>query len=162
MKAFALLHHLKFAAVFASATFALSASAQNLPDSRIIEVPGHAAAQATASSTLSIELPVRARYMSPADFRRFAGVYELSNGDTLNLRRSGAVMYARIGNQPEHRIIASSATSFVALNRQLKVRIDHHDDGSVGGELVMMVPSRQLADGTQSAPAIAALGFPAP
>ena len=48
----------------------------------------------------------------------------------------------------------------VALDRQLKVRIDHHDDGSVGGELVMVVPARQLADGSAQGEHLATLGFP--
>ena len=98
--------------------------------------------------------------MAREDFQQFAGAYDLSNGDTLQLRRAGGIMYARIGNQPEHRIVATSRNAFVALDRQLKVRIDHHDDGSVGGELVMVVPARQLADGSAQGEHLATLAFP--
>lgn len=152
----ALQRYLNLTAIIAGAALCLGASAQTLPENLVVEVPAHAVAP------LSIDLPARPRYMMADDFKRFAGTYDLSNGDTLSLRRSGPLMYARIGNQDEHRIIASSANSFVALDRKLKVRIDHNDDGSVGGELVMMVPSKQLADGTQTGETIAALGLPAP
>ncbi|MGK5023214.1 hypothetical protein [Janthinobacterium sp. RB2R34] len=138
-----------------SLSLCLAATAQTLPETRIVEVPGN------ASRAPSIDLPARAHYMHPDDFKPFAGTYELSNGDTLSLRRSGGAMYAQIGDGQEHRIIASSSNSFVALNRNLKVRIDHHSDGSVGGEVVMLVPPKQLADGTRTAESIASLGMPA-
>ena len=109
---------------------------------------------------LTIEVPARPRYMMADDFKQFAGEYDLSNGDTLALRRSGGLMYARIGNQDEHRIVATGRNSFVALDRQLKVRIDHNNDGTVGGELVMVVPSQKLADGSMTEERIASIAFP--
>ena len=129
----------------------LAASAQTLPQDKTVEVPGH---------SLRIDVPDQPHYMLREDFLNFAGAYDLSNGDTLQLRRSGSIMYARIGNQPEHRIVATSRNAFVALDRQLKVRIDHHDDGSVGGELVMVVPARRLADGGTQGEHLATLAFP--
>lgn len=128
-----------------------AATAQNLQQDSTVEVPGHA---------LRIDVPAQPRHMLREDFQPFVGAYDLSNGDTLQLRRSGTLMYARIGNQDEHRIVATGRNTFVALDRQLKVRIDHHDDGSVGGELVMVVPSRQLADGSTQGAHLAALAFP--
>lgn len=129
----------------------MAASAQNLPQDKTVDVAGH---------SLRIDVPDQPRYMAREDFQQFAGAYDLSNGDTLQLRRAGGIMYARIGNQPEHRIVATSRNAFVALDRQLKVRIDHHDDGSVGGELVMVVPARQLADGRAQGEHLATLAFP--
>ncbi|MBG6221070.1 MULTISPECIES: hypothetical protein [unclassified Janthinobacterium] len=135
--------------VTAAAT--MPATAQTIPQGNTVEVPGHA---------LRIDLPAQPRYMMHEEFRQFAGAYDLSNGDTLQLRRAGTIMYARIGNQDEHRIVATGRNSFVALDRQLKVRIDHHDDGSVGGEVVMVVPARQLADGSTQGEHVAVLGSP--
>lgn len=129
----------------------LAAHAQTLPQDKTVEVPGH---------SLRIEVPAQPHYMMRDDFLPFAGTYDLSNGDTLQLRRSGTLMYARIGNQDEHRIVATGRNAFVALDRQLKVRIDHHADGSVGGELVMVVPARQMADGTTQGEHVASLAFP--
>ncbi|MGK5030105.1 hypothetical protein [Janthinobacterium sp. MDT1-19] len=129
----------------------LAATAQTLPQNMTVDVPGH---------SLRIDVPAQPRHMLREEFQQFAGAYDLSNGDTLQLRRAGTIMYARIGNQPEHRIVATGRNSFVALDRQLKVRIDHHDDGSVGGELVMVVPARQLADGSAQGEHLATLGFP--
>lgn len=128
-----------------------AANAQTLPDSQRVVVPGN---------PLSIDLPARRHYMMSDDFKQFAGGYDLSNGDTLELRRAGATMYARIGKQQEHQIVATGRNSFVALDRQLKVRIDHKDDGTVGGELVMVVPSQQLADGSVTQERVAAINFP--
>lgn len=129
----------------------LAASAQTLPQDKTVDVAAH---------SLSIDVPEQPSYMPREEFQKFAGAYDLSNGDTLQLRRAGSIMYARIGNQPEHRIVATGRNAFVALDRQLKVRIDHHDDGSVGGELVMVVPARQLADGSAQGEHLATLGFP--
>ena len=141
--------------LLASAILALAtctaATAQMLPDSQRVVVPGN---------SLSIDLPARPHYMMREDFKQFSGSYDLSNGDTLELRRAGAAMYARIGKQQEHQIVASGRNSFVALDRQLKVRIDHKDDGTVGGELVMVVPSQQLADGSVTQERIAAMNVP--
>ena len=129
----------------------MAAQGQTLPPDSTVEVPGHA---------LRIEVPAQPRHMLREDFQQFAGAYDLSNGDTLQLRRAGSIMYARIGNQPEHRIVATGRNAFVALDRQLKVRIDHHADGSVGGELVMVVPARRLADGGTQDEHLATLAFP--
>jgi hypothetical protein len=135
-------------ALAASSTLAQSESATDIPR---VEVPARA---------LTIEVPAKPRYMMADDFKQFAGEYDLSNGDTLSLRRSGGLMYARIGKQDEHRIVATGRNAFVALDRQLKVRIDHNDDGTVGGELVMVVPAQKLADGSVTEERIASLAFP--
>lgn len=142
----------------ATLAFALAGAAQAqsqgqsapIPESQRVAVPAH---------NLSIDLPARPYRMWRDEFKQFAGAYDLSNGDTLELRRDGAAMYARIGKQDEHRIIASSRNAFVALDRKLKVRIDLHDDGSVGGELVMKVPVQNLAGGGVTQERIASAMF---
>jgi hypothetical protein len=93
-----------------------------------------------------IELPSRYYYMDSAEFDGYRGSYTLSNGQTLYLSSRGRTMYAEIDNQGDHRVVATGRNSFVALDRKLKMRIDWHDDGSVGGEVTMVVP-RQVAGG---------------
>ncbi|MDN2696859.1 hypothetical protein O0882_11050 [Janthinobacterium sp. SUN073] len=121
---------------------ALLANAQSLPDSQTVTIPG--------GHLHAIELPAYRHFMNAQEFSPFRGGYELSNGQVLYLRNAssiGAIMYARIDNQKEHRIIASSSDSFVALDQQLAMRIDLRDDGSVGGEVLMLVPAEKLASG---------------
>ena len=121
---------------------ALLANAQTLPDSQTVVVPG--------GRLHTIELPAQKHFMSAETFAPFRGGYELSNGQTLYLRNAGsigAMMYARIDDQEEHRIIATGNDSFVALDQQLAMRIDLRDDGSVGGEVLMRVPAEKLASG---------------
>ncbi|OBV37808.1 hypothetical protein [Janthinobacterium psychrotolerans] len=69
-------------------------------------------------------------------------------------------MYARIGKQEEHRIVGAGKNVFVALNRKLKLRIEHRRDGSIKGELVMVVPGRVPPDGSIGGEEVAALQFP--
>lgn len=121
---------------------ALLANAQTLPDSQTVVIPG--------GRIQTIELPAHKHFMSAQEFSPFRGGYELSNGQVLYLRNAssiGAIMYARIDDQEEHRIVASSSDSFVALDRQLAMRIDLRDNGSVGGEVLMVVPAEKLASG---------------
>lgn len=121
---------------------ALLANAQSLPDSQTVVIPGERA--------LTIELPAHRQLMNHDDFSPFRGGYELSNGQMLYLRNAsnvGAIMYARIDDQDEHRIVATASNRFVALDQQLAMRIDLRDDGSVGGEVLMRVPARTLASG---------------
>ncbi|OEZ54094.1 hypothetical protein JAB5_08960 [Janthinobacterium sp. HH103] len=121
---------------------ALLANAQTLPDSQTVVIPG--------GRMQTIELPAHRHFMSAQEFSPFRGGYELSNGQVLYLRNAssiGAMMYARIDDQEEHRIVASGSNSFVALDRQLAMRIDLRDNGSVGGEVLMVVPAEKLASG---------------
>jgi len=121
---------------------ALLANAQSLPDSQTVVIPG--------GRLQTIELPAHRHFMNAEDFSPFRGGYQLSNGQVLHLRNAGsigAIMYARLDEQDEHRIIASGSNSFVALDRQLAMRIDLRDDGSVGGEVLMLVPVEKLASG---------------
>ncbi|MDO8040039.1 hypothetical protein [Janthinobacterium sp. SUN137] len=121
---------------------ALLANAQTLPDNQTVVVPG--------GRLQTIELPAHRHFMSAESFAPFRGGYELSNGQVLYLRNAGnigAIMYARINDQEEHRIVATGSDSFVALDQQLAMRIDLRDDGSVGGEVLMRVPAEKLASG---------------
>ena len=120
---------------------ALLANAQSLPDSQTVVIPG--------GRLQTIELPAHRHFMNAQDFAPFRGGYELANGQVLHLRNAGSIgaMYARIDDQDEHRIVAATSNSFVALDRQLAMRIDLRDDGSVGGEVLIQVPAQTLASG---------------
>ena len=121
---------------------ALLANAQTLPDSQTVTIPG--------GRLHAIELPAHRHLMTAQEFAPFRGGYELANGQVLHLRNAGSIgslMYARIDDQDEHRIVATSSNSFVALDQQLAMRIDLRDDGSVGGEVLMRVPAEKLASG---------------
>jgi hypothetical protein len=93
------------------------------------------------ASAEGIVLPEHPYHMSEGDFYDYIGVYELSNGQTLHLYSRGYAMFAEVDKQGRHRIVAVSENAFVAMDRQLKVRIDLHSDGTVGGEMTMVVPS---------------------
>lgn len=122
-------------ALCAASSFGGSASAQE-PGERVT-IPG---------SALKIDIPDRRHYMDSADFDEFRGEYQLSNGQTLTLSGKGKFMYAEIDQLGQHRIIATARNAFVALDRQLKMRIDWRDNGSTGGEVLMVVP-RRMAGG---------------
>ena len=100
-----------------------------------------------APAAAVIAAPGPSRYLDPADFRRYKGGYSLSNGQTLTLSRSGTKMYAEVGELGAHQIVITGKDTFVALDRKLQVRFDFSDDGDVGGELLMMVPAKDIAGG---------------
>ena len=81
----------------------------------------------------------------------------IEDGQSLRLRQYGGLQYAKVGDGEEHRIVAAAPNVFVALDRKLKVRIDRHSDGTVTGELVMMVPPQRVADGSVQLERVAAL-----
>ena len=122
----------------ALAAAAWGAAAQAGPGAERVTVPGQ---------LLKIELPAKPYRMDRDRFEELRGTYQLSNGQTLHLTRSGYTMYAEIDRQGQHPVIASGRSAFVATDLKLKVRIDWKDDGSVGGEVVMVVPRRNLASG---------------
>lgn len=124
------------------------ATAQVLPPERTVEVP---------ALSLRITPPAQPRYISREDFQPYAGEYTLASGQTLRLRQYGGLLYAKVGDGEEHRIVAAAPNLFVALDRKLKVRIDRRDDGTLKGELVMMVPPQRMADGSMRLERVAAL-----
>ena len=93
-------------------------------------------------SAEKITIPNRLYKMWPEEFYKFKGGYDLSNGQVLALFDRGRRMYAQIGDQPRHEIVATAQNAFVALDRQLKMRIDLHDNGEASGELYMVVPAQ--------------------
>lgn len=96
---------------------------------------------------LTIDLPERTYRMDSSEFREFRGTYTLSDGRQLRMRSFGRLMYAEVGEEGEHRLVAANHNTFVALDRKLKVRIDLADNGDVGGEVLMAVPMQVAGTG---------------
>ncbi len=85
----------------------------------------------------SINLPSNGYKMRLDDFYQFKGSYDLANGQTLSVYNQGMTMYAQVDGQDRHQIVASSSNSFVALDRQMKMRIVLGNNGNVSGELYL-------------------------
>jgi hypothetical protein len=106
-----------------------------------------------------IEIPARTYRMTPYEFDQFRGVYELSNGQTLSLFQRGNAQYAQVSDQESHKIVATADNAFVALDKQLQMRIDIKDNGDVTGELLMVVPTKNLVGGKASKEQILVASF---
>lgn len=117
---------------------------QSQAEQQSVPVP-YRAGQAADQSR--IEVPERYRKMWPQDFDDYRRGYVLSNGQTLSIAPRGLHMYARIDDQPWHKIVAIAPNTFVALDRQLKMEINLLDDEKVSGWVAMVVPPEKLANG---------------
>lgn len=100
-----------------------------------------------APAPAQIAAPGPARYMDAAEFATYKGEYSLSNGQTLTLTRSrfGTRMYAEVDKLGAHQIVNTGKDTFVALDRKLQVRFEFDHAGDVGGELMMVVPGKNIA-----------------
>lgn len=118
--------------------FALAASAQTAPDNQTVNVTGPA---------LRIELPNHYHRMQADEAHDYLRSYSLSNGMTLDLFYRGPQLYAEVGDQGRHAIVATAPNVFVALDQQLKMTINLHGSDDASGELIMVLPRHQLANG---------------
>ena len=96
---------------------------------------------------LTIDLPDHRYHMDDWQMRQLRGSYTLDNGQTLHLRGGGTAVYGEIDDQGPHRMVSTKPNTFVALDRQLQVRIDFDQNDEAGGEVLMVVPQRNLATG---------------
>jgi hypothetical protein len=87
------------------------------------------------------QLPAKAYPMFPRDVEYFAGAYDLSNGETMYLRKAGRRLYAEIGNRPAKELVAVSPNEFVALDRQARMTFEENA-GGMTGEVLMIVPRK--------------------
>lgn len=117
--------------------FAFSAAAQTTGNSETVTISG---AKAGASQQV--------RTMSPDEFNRFSGSYELSNGQSLALFTRGLKKYAALHGEAWHELVATSSNSFVSKDKQLQMTIDVNESGEVRGELLMVVPDRLAGGGS--------------
>ncbi|HEX8957766.1 MAG TPA: hypothetical protein VF798_15905 [Burkholderiaceae bacterium] len=126
------------ASVLALASFA--AGAQPAGDNNTVTI---------TDSPRSIMLPDSPRAMSEQEFGKYAGSYELANGDSIVLFTRAGVKFAALHGDKAHALVAKNGNTFVARDRQLQVTIDKRDDGKVGGEVLMAEPSETVAGGGQ-------------
>jgi hypothetical protein len=78
---------------------------------------------------------VQRTYMSPDEFGKYKGAYDLSNGKTLYLIRKAARMYARVDEQSEHEITRAGNGKFQALDGKMWMELVWANDDSVSGSL---------------------------
>ncbi|MBI3229250.1 MAG: hypothetical protein HYZ45_03430 [Burkholderiales bacterium] len=124
----------KFALLLIASAFSLSTYAQT----------------ADKVESVTVKANTSASYkMWPADFYQFKGSYELANGQVLSLTSQGRQMFAQIEGQDRHEIVATGRNSFVALDRQLKMRIDWQANGTVSGEVYVGGAANAKADQVQ-------------
>ena len=104
----------------------------------------------TITAETRFNLPANGYRMGADDFAQFKGVYDLSNGQSLAMIRQGQRMFVLVDGQDKREIVATSHNSFVALDKQIKVRIDLQTSGLVSGEVYMRrtLPANAQADQT--------------
>lgn len=117
----------------------LAAFGQTVTPSETVTVAGHA---------LRIDAPTHVRYMDENEFYPYKATYTLANGQELTLTARGRRMYAEVDQLGKHRIVATSANSFTALDQQLQMTINLLPNDNVTGELLMVVPESSISDGT--------------
>jgi hypothetical protein len=125
-----------------------------------------AAAQAADTVTIpapgrSIEAPAPGQIipMQRDEFQQFAGAYNLANGRTLYLRRVDKHYFARVDDWAEHQIVAIGSNDFVALDRQLSMRIVLRPYGLVDGELLIAMPASRTAQTATAQPELMHIAF---
>ncbi|MEO6921783.1 MAG: hypothetical protein ABI171_22455 [Collimonas sp.] len=94
-----------------------------------------------------IALPDQHRKMWPEEFYNYMQAYSLSNGMTLSVFHRGLTMYAALDGQARHKIVAVTGNTFVAVDQQLKMTINLHENGDASGELYMVIPAQRLSNG---------------
>ena len=125
--------------ILASLLSVASLAAFSQTPGETVTVPGHA---------LRIDAPTHVRYMDQDEFYPYKATYTLADGNELTLTAYGSRMYAEVNDQGKHQIVATSANSFTALDRQLQMTINLQPDDHVTGELLMVVPESTISDGT--------------
>lgn len=139
---------LLFAAALAAAS--LSVGAQSSMEEERVTVP---------RPQLTIDLPDQIRRFSKDDFEPYRMAYDLSNGSSVTLTRTGNRMYAEIDQLGKHEIVGAASNTFVALDRQIKLRIDLDHDGGATGEVLMAVPQTRVAGALPAPPQYLLVAF---
>jgi len=93
----------------------------------------------------SIELPVPSLRMDPAIAAEYVGVYDLSNGDTLKIVKRGMLFYASLGTDDvRHRLVTAGKSTFVSVDKQLKIHLERDGEGVASGEVFIAVGANGL------------------
>lgn len=100
--------------------FALTAYAQSTGEQKVL-IPAAKELQRT--------------YMSPDEFGKYKGAYDLSNGKTLWLIRKQTRIYAQVDDQSLHEITRTGTGKFQALDGKMEMELAFAPDDSVSGHL---------------------------
>lgn len=91
--------------------------------------------------------PTPAYSALPHALEDYAGVYRLSNGERMIIRKTGRRMFAEIGYRPRKELIPIGANEFMALDRQVSMTFMEDQDGAMTGDLSMLMKvPRTLGD----------------
>jgi hypothetical protein len=94
----------------------------------------------------TIDLPAYSHSMTAGEYSRYAGSYELVNGDSVALFTRGLKKYAKLHGGAWHEMVAATDASFIAKDRKLKVTFIADEDGRlVAGDVLMVVPDVRYA-----------------
>jgi hypothetical protein len=126
--------------------FILCVSLSALSLSALAQTPQATETVTINSPAMSIDAPEKILRLSGADFHEFKGVYSLSNGQHLALYQIGSFQFAQVEDQSRHQIVATTNGNFIALDRQLKLRLEIMPNGDASGELLMRVPTKAQAN----------------
>jgi hypothetical protein len=105
-----------------------------------------------------ITVPTQIYQMQTKEFGQFRGTYDLSNGQTLVLSRSAGKMYAQLDDQTGHEIVAANQNTFVALDRQLKIKVETFLNGEIS-ELRLLMPATSLPNLAETAEPVLLLAY---
>jgi hypothetical protein len=110
--------------IFTALSLSFTAAAQIAPQSDTVTItPG----------AERISLPRHPYAISPGEYEEVSGAYDMANGKTLVMRMAGHRMFAELEGLPKAELVAVSPTTFVAKNRQMKMRFQQEPNGDVSG-----------------------------
>lgn len=113
----------------AVAVLALPAAAQTPSDLGRVTITGEA--------PNTIALPAKYSRMRTGEFDNLQGVYDLSNGDTMAMRKSINRKYIKVGDAPRTEVIAVGDYDFVSLDEKYRVVLSEPVMGEVTGYLLI-------------------------
>ncbi len=91
---------------------ALAAAAQDAPSSSV-EVRGS-----------QFQLPETAYPLFGNEIGAYTGTYQLSNGESMHIRRDGRRLFATVGSRAPTELVALSNDRFVARDQQLRLSFE--------------------------------------
>jgi len=123
----------------ASITLAQTPSQLSGDEGRTVRIP---------APQYSIELPAKRYWVAPGEFDTYRGIYSLSNGQEMTLKKRGNRMYATLGDRPEQELVAAAHNIFVAMDRNLKMTLftDQFNDQITGEVLIRTRPALASVD----------------
>lgn len=88
---------------------------------------------------------IKRAYISPQEFDKYKGEYDLANGKTLYLTRKTTRTYARVDDQAEHEITCTGTGKFQAIDGQMSMQLVLAAGYTVSGELRYVDEDRKAA-----------------